>query len=63
MLAWSARLDYLILEWIKTQFETKSMPNTWAGWLAFIVLASVIAVASCQSWWAPNAAGLTDLIR
>lgn len=30
------------------------MRNSWAGWLAFIVLASVIAVTSCQAWRTPD---------
>jgi hypothetical protein len=39
------------------------MRNSWASWLAFVVLATVIAVASCQAWWAPDAAALTELAR
>ena len=27
-----------------------SMRPTWARWLAFLVLASLVAVASCNAW-------------
>lgn len=34
------------------------MRNRWTRWLAFLVLAAVLGVVSCQALWAPDAAVL-----
>jgi len=32
------------------------MSRSWAGWLAFLVLAATVSVVSCQAWRGPAAA-------
>jgi hypothetical protein len=37
------------------------MTKLWAAWLAFLVLATVVTVTSCQAWFTPDAPALEHI--